>query len=113
MAHPTRQDIKQLEPSFTREFNQYVPFEVELTLTVLYLFHVLFIISIWRTAFHKDPLSKRQSVIQPFFYLRAEQTKNLTAIFETFSSPTGSSTVFTRLCFECHTTFRGFVCKAK
>ena len=35
IARPFAQDMKHLKPSLTREFNQYVPFKVSFTLTVI------------------------------------------------------------------------------
>ena len=59
IARPLASDMKLLKPSLTREFNQYVPFKVSFTLTIVVfivstLLHLLFMMQKPSTSFMAD-----------------------------------------------------------
>ena len=59
IARPFALDMKLLKPSLTREFNQYVPFKVSFTLTVIFLIVSTVLHLVFMYVYHRFNLKDR------------------------------------------------------
>ena len=90
IAHPFAQDMKLLKPSLTREFNQYVPFKVSFTLTVIVFIDSTALPLVFMYVYHRFNLKDRtfpkktakQNAFKPVLHVPHECSP---AVFEKLS----------------------------